>query len=283
MTGITEFARAKINLALHVLGRRQDGYHEIDSIVAFADVADELQFAPASEFVISASGPFAGLLLTPENNIILAAYKAVTEIAAVHGKHLPPVSVGLTKNLPVAAGIGGGSADAAAAMRGFLRLAGIAAIDAEIAKAALSLGADVPVCLGGRACRMQGVGERITPLENFEARPAVLIYPGIEVRTAAVFRKLGLARGASHGLPLADLTDAANWRNDLMPPAVTLAPAIADVIAALENQKGLRFARMSGSGATCFGVFETADAAFYAAQVVSASYPRWWVRHVALS
>jgi 4-diphosphocytidyl-2-C-methyl-D-erythritol kinase len=278
-----ETARAKVNLALHVLGRRPDGYHEIDSVVVFADVGDELRFAPASQFAILAAGPFASFLPAPENNIILAAYKAVTEIAAARGKHLPPVSVSLTKNLPVSAGMGGGSADAAAAMRGFLRLAGFEAIDAEIAKAALSLGADVPVCLAGRACRMQGVGERVTPLKNFDARPAVLINPRIEVQTAAVFQKLGLAKGASHGLPLADLADAASWRNDLMPPAVALAPAIADVIAALEDQKGLRLARMSGSGATCFGVFETAEAAAYAARIVSALHPRWWVRHTLLS
>jgi len=279
----SEFARAKVNLALHVLGRRPDGYHEIDSVVVFADVGDELLFAPASQFAVSASGPFASLLPAPASNIIFAAYKAVSEIAAARGKHLPPVSVSLTKNLPVAAGIGGGSANAAAAMRGFLRLAGLPAIDAEIAKAALSLGADVPVCLLGRACRMQGVGERVTPLENFEARPAVLINPGVEIQTAAVFQKLGLAKGASHGLPVADPTDAASWRNDLMPPAIALAPAIADVIAALENQKGLRLARMSGSGATCFGVFETAEAAAYAARNISASHPRWWVQHTLLS
>jgi 4-diphosphocytidyl-2-C-methyl-D-erythritol kinase len=130
---------------------------------------------------------------------------------------------------------------------------------------------------------MQGVGERVTPLKNFEARPAVLINPRIEVQTAAVFQKLGLAKGASHGTALADLADAASWRNDLMPPAVALAPAIADVIAALEVQNGLRLARMSGSGATCFGVFETAEAAAHAARIVSDSHPRWWVQHTLLS
>ncbi len=282
MTGITELARAKINLALHVLGRRADGYHEIDSIVVFADVGDQLHFAPASEFAISASGPFARLLPAPEHNIIFTAYEAMAGIAAARGKHLSPVSVRLTKNLPVAAGLGGGSANAAAAMRGFLRLAGIEGNDPEIAKAALSLGADVPVCLLGKACRMQGVGEQLTPLKDFEARPAVLINPRIEVQTAAVFQKLGLERGASHGPPRADLTDAANWRNDLMPPAIALAPIIANVIAALENLKGLRLARMSGSGATCFGVFETATAAGYAARIISASHPRWWVQHTVL-
>lgn len=283
MTAFAEFARAKINLALHVLGRRADGLHEIDSIVAFADVADELRFEPASQFAIAASGYFAGFLPKPESNIIFAAWKAVAGIAASRGLHLPLVSVHLTKNLPVAAGIGGGSADAAAALRGFLRLAGIDGIDKEIAKAALTLGADVPACLSGKACRMQGAGEGITPLENFAPLAAVLVNPLIAVQTSDVFQKLGLARGEKRGIPLADLSDATNWRNDLTSSALALVPAIANVIAALENQPYLRVARMSGSGATCFGVFENAEAARTAARKLSASYPQWWVRQATLS
>lgn len=271
-----ETARAKVNLALHVLGRRPDGNHELDSIVAFADFGDELTFERAGRFEIVASGPFAGALPSLEDNIVTAAWRALAELAG----GLPPVRVHLQKNLPVAAGIGGGSANAAATIRGLTRLFDLDLPD--IASAARGLGADVPVCLAQVACRMQGAGETIAPLENFAPLRAVLINPRIEVQTAAVFQKLGLEKGASHGLPLADLTDAASWRNDLMPPAVALAPAIADVIAVLENQKGLRLARMSGSGATCFGVFETAEAAAYAAQIVSASYPRWWIQHTVL-
>jgi 4-diphosphocytidyl-2-C-methyl-D-erythritol kinase len=284
MTTLTEFAPAKINLALHVLGRRIDGYHELDSIVAFADVGDELTFTPAAEFTITATGPFAHLLPVPENNIIFAAWKAVAAVASTRGKTLPPVSIKLTKNLPVAAGIGGGSANAAAAMRGFLRLAEIGGIGADIEKTALSLGADVPVCLLSKACRMQGVGERITPLENVKPLHAVLVNPMIQVSTAAVFQQLGLAKGECHGAPLADLSDPTTWRNDLMAPAmaIAIAPKIAEVIAALESQPGLRLARMSGSGATCFGVFGTTDAARDAAGNLSASHPQWWVRQVTL-
>ncbi len=281
MTILTEFAPAKINLALHVLGRRADGFHEIDSIVAFAGIGDELRFEPASEFAIKVSGPFASLLPATENNIIYRAWRSVSEIAEARGKKLLPVAVTLTKNLPVAAGIGGGSADAAAAMRGFLRLAGIG-IDDEIREAALSLGADVPVCLLSKVCRMQGVGERITVIENFKPVRAVLANPLTAVPTSAVFDKLGLAIGAKHGAPLESMTDAATWRNDLTAPATTLAPVISDVIAALENQPERRFARMSGSGATCFGVFENAGAARRAERQLSAEFPQWWVRRTVL-
>ncbi len=282
MTFLTEFAPAKINLALHVLGRRADGFHEIDSIVAFADVGDELRLEPAAEFSIAASGPFAALLPPPERNIIGMAYRKVAPLAAARGKTLPPVAVHLTKNLPLAAGIGGGSADAAAAMRGFLRISGIAEIDDEISEAALSLGADVPVCLMGKACRMQGVGERITPLDHFKPWHAVLINPRIAVQTSEVFQKLGLTPGEKHCPPLSNLSEPTTWRNDLAVPAAAIAPVITDVIAALENQQRLRFARMSGSGATCFGIFENRDAAGRAARQLSAAFPNWWVRHTVL-
>ncbi|HUR42701.1 MAG TPA: 4-(cytidine 5'-diphospho)-2-C-methyl-D-erythritol kinase [Aestuariivirga sp.] len=278
----TEFAPAKINLALHVLGRRADGFHEIDSIVAFAEVGDELHFETAARFSITASGPFAHLLPVSENNIIFAAWKAVARIASERAVRLPPVSVRLIKNLPVASGIGGGSADAAAAMRGFLRIAGMEKIDADVERAALSLGADVPVCLLSTACRMQGIGERITPLENFKPLAAVLVNPLIPVETSAVFQKLGLAIGAKQGMERSDLSDAKTWSNDLTPPAAVLFPAIADVIAALEKQRGLRFARMSGSGATCFGVFENLETARTAAEKILASQ-HWWVRKVTLA
>ncbi|MBC8037834.1 MAG: 4-(cytidine 5'-diphospho)-2-C-methyl-D-erythritol kinase, partial [Rhizobiales bacterium] len=174
------------------------------------------------------------------------------------------------------------SADAAAGMRGFLRLAEIEGIDSEIEQAALSLGADVPVCLVGKACRMQGVGERIVPLENFKPLHAVLVNPLIAVQTPAVFQKLGLAEGECRGASLTDLSDPAAWRNDLTLPAVALVPAIAGVIAVLENQQGIRFARMSGSGATCFGVFEKPDAARKAARAISALHPQWWVQQAIL-
>lgn len=250
----SERARAKINLALHVLGRRADGYHDLDSIVAFADVGDDLRFSPADEFSITASGPFAAHLPAMGDNIITRAFDKVGGIAAARGKVLPPVAVHLVKNLPVASGIGGGSANAAAAMRGFLKIAGLEAIDDEIMSAALSLGADVPVCLLGRACRMQGIGERITQLEGFEPVEVLLVNPGVEVSTPAVFRQLGLEKGAAFAGPIADVSDSTKWRNDLMAPAIAIAPVIGDVLDWLGQVPAMAQARMSGSGATCFGV-----------------------------
>lgn len=252
---LTEFAAAKINLSLHVLARRADGYHELDSIVAFADVGDELTFSPAEEFSLTASGPFAHLLPAPEQNIITKGW------AALRG---PPVVVHLTKNLPVAAGIGGGSANAAAAIRAHRRLTG------KSADVALSLGADVPVCLLSRATRMQGIGERVKPLKNFTPLHAVLVNPGVAVSTAAAFARLRPA------------ADTSPWRNDLLMPAKELAPEIATVIAALKDQPGLARASLSGSGATCFGIFDDAPAARAAAHSISATYPAWWVRQTIL-
>ena len=279
---VSEIARAKVNLALHVLGRRPDGYHEIDSIVAFADFGDLLTFEPADEFAIAVSGPFAADLPPPADNIVCKAWAAVAGYAGARGLPLRPRRVHLEKNLPVAAGLGSGSADAAATLRALFRLEGLTPGRDECIGLALKLGADVPVCLLQQACRMQGVGERLLPVK-LGPFAAVLVNPGIAVETAAVFRELDLDEGASHGTPVADLADTAGWRNDLMAPAISIAPAIAGVIAALQNQKGIRLARMSGSGSTCFGLFDSADIAREAARLLSASHPQWWVRSAALS
>lgn len=246
-----ERAPAKINLALHVLGRRADGYHDLDSIVAFADVGDELRFSPAAAFTLTSEGPFAAALPGPADNIIANAHKVVMEIAASRGKSLPSTAVHLVKNLPVASGIGGGSANAAAAMRGFLNIAGIEGFDDEIMAAALKLGSDVPVCLLGKACRMRGIGELIEPIAAFSPLHALLVNPLCAVPTPAVFRQLALQPGQSYGLPIADPVDPAGWRNDLAPPAMVLAPAIGGVLSTLENLPGVTKVFMSGSGATC--------------------------------
>lgn len=249
-------ARAKINLALHVLARRADGYHQLDSIVAFADAGDDLRFAPAPRFCISAEGPFAAALPHEADNIITRAWALATELAGQRGRVLPPVAVHLVKNLPVASGIGGGSADAAAALRGFLEIAGVGEIDSGVMTAALALGADVPVCLAGRSCRMRGIGEQIAPLDRFDPVHALLVNPGVAVSTSAVFGQLGLARGQSHGSPIADPADPGGWRNDLESPAIQLAPVIADVLAMLRAMPGVTRCFMSGSGATCVALCE---------------------------
>jgi 4-diphosphocytidyl-2-C-methyl-D-erythritol kinase len=268
----TVLARAKINLALHVLGRRLDGYHDLDSIVAFADMGDVLRFSPADCFSLSADGPFAADLPPPEHNIITRAWAKTKDLAG----GLPPVAVHLTKNLPVASGIGGGSANAAAALRGFLRIAEMDCRGDDVMAVALALGADVPVCLQGRACRMRGLGERITPLDDFAPVRAVLVNPGLAVATVEVFSRLGLVPGEAFGTGLDGQTGPAAWRNDLTASAVAMVPAIAEVLDWLKSQPGIGHVAMSGSGATCFGLNQgpfSADAV-----------PRgWWLRTVRLS
>ncbi len=263
------FAPAKINLALHVLGRRADGYHELDSIVAFAGVGDWLRFTPGDDFRLTADGPFASALPEASGNIIRKAWEAAKAIAEARGLPLLPAAVHLTKNLPVASGIGGGSANAAAALKGFLNLAGIASFDAEITAAALRIGADVPVCLSGVTCRMQGVGERITPIRGLAAREAVLVNPLVAVSTAAVFGRLGLEKGQRYGEAIAEETDPTRWRNDLAPPAIALEPVIGEVLERLERSPGVTRAFMSGSGATCVALCE-------AGAPMPALDPSWW-------
>ncbi len=251
MTPFALFSPAKVNLALHVLGRRADGYHDLDSIVAFADVGDWLTFAPSDAIVVTADGPFAADLPPSGDNIIMKAWQAVSEIASRRGYHLPPLAIHLTKNLPVASGIGGGSSNAATAMLGFLRLAGLALEDQEVQAAALKLGADVPVCLYRKPCRMRGVGERIAPLPRFEPKHAILVNPRVAVSTPAVFGRLGLGKGDAYRAAIADEQDMSVWRNDLAEPAMALAPEIREVLSALEAMPGVTRAFMSGSGATC--------------------------------
>ena len=273
---IVEAARAKVNLALHVLGRRADGYHDLDSIVVFAELADRLAFTPAEDWSLDIAGPFAGDLGNGADNLVLRAARALEQM-------LPgivrPARLRLDKNLPVASGIGGGSADAAAAIRGLLRLCGIVPEKIDLARLAAALGADVPVCLYGKTCRMTGIGERIEPLTDVPRMPALLVNPGVAVATAEVFRRLALSRGQAGFGPIASRQgDVLAWlavcRNDLQPAAVTLVPAIGMVLDKLAASSGCRLARMSGSGATCFGLFEGIDAAEAAAQRMRAH--GWW-------
>ncbi|MGE4251737.1 MAG: 4-(cytidine 5'-diphospho)-2-C-methyl-D-erythritol kinase [Parvibaculaceae bacterium] len=265
----TELAPAKVNLALHVLGRRDDGYHELDSIVAFADVADRLTFEEAEDWRLDISGPFAdGLTNGPDNLVLRAAFAFAG--AYPHRAY----RITLEKNLPVASGIGGGSADAAAALRALARLAGVTD---DMTKLARGLGADVPVCLLGRTCRMRGIGDAIDIIEGVAPMPAVLVNPGVALATAAVFARLALRPGAKAFSGIVAGADPAAGRNDLAAAALALAPVIGEATAALERQSDLRFARMSGSGATCFGVFASAEAAAIAARRIAGAHPNWWV------
>ena len=276
MQPFTLFAPAKVNLALHVLGRRDDGYHDLDSIVAFADVGDRLTFTPANGFSIMVSGPFAAALPASGDNIIAKSWAAARALAERRGRALPPVAVHLEKNLPVASGIGGGSANAAAALKGFLKCAGIDEIDADVSAAGLAIGADVPVCLSGVACRMQGVGERITPLAGFAPLRAILVNPLVEVSTPAVFKGLALEKGQSYAAAIADERDPARWRNDLSAPAIALAPVIGEVLSRLASTPGVTRTFMSGSGATCVALCENDD-------VTPDLDPDWWMARTLLA
>lgn len=257
---MSECARAKVNLSLHITGKRADGYHLLDSIVVFPEVGDVLRRGGKG---LSLSGPFAAGLSTTDNLIVRAA--------ALLGK---PPDIHLVKNLPVASGIGGGSADAAATLR--------LLADGPLPDA-LALGADVPACLLSKPLRMQGVGERLTLLPALPAYAIVLVNCGEAVPTAAVFQALGrVDNPAGQGLP-AGLSTAgffafvAAQRNDMQAAAIGICPRIADVIAALNAQPDCALARMSGSGGTCFGLFETLEKAESAAREIQRAQPDWWV------
>jgi 4-diphosphocytidyl-2-C-methyl-D-erythritol kinase len=269
----TERAPAKVNLALHVLGRRDDGYHELDSIVAFADVADRLGFEEASEWRLDIAGPFAPQLAHGGENLILKAARAFAE---AYPGQVGKYHITLEKNLPVASGIGGGSADAAACLRALASLAQVTDSD-NLARIAATLGADVPVCLLGRTCRMRGVGERIDIIESVPQMPAVLVNPGLPLSTGDVFARLSLRPGGKAFAGIAAEAELASCRNDLTASALALAPVITKVLAALRGEPDVRFARMSGSGATCFGIFSSSDHAKATALAIKRAHPDWWV------
>ena len=279
---ILQLAPAKVNLALHVTHRRDDGYHDLESLVVFADVADELEAVPAAADSLAIAGPFAKALGVGEANLVsraVAAFRARWPDAVETG-----LALCLTKNLPVAAGIGGGSADAAAALRLMASLSNRTIALAELADMAAGLGADVPACLISTPLVARGVGEVLAPLPEFPACHIVLVNPMIPLATADVFRRLRahdnyplpelpspLTRPAQLGIWLAET------RNDLQPPAVKLVPVIGDIVEQLAETQGCMLARMSGSGATVFGLFGSEGQAHQAAQVMRAAHPDHWV------
>ena len=285
---LVEDAPAKVNLTLRVLGRRADGYHEIESLVAFAGVGDRLSFAPGGALALNVRGPSAGEAGAIADNLVLKAARALAD-------RLPTVGAGtfdLEKRLPVAAGLGGGSADAAAALRLLARTNNLAPDDPLLYAAARATGADVPVCLDPRTRLMRGIGEVLFGPFTLPPLQGVLVNPGVALETKAVF-----ARWKPPAAPVvpADLTvlTAMSKRdqlvrfllsqaNDLESAAMALAPAVADVLLALSSQPRCELARMSGSGATCFAVFASAAAAIKAAEAIHAEYPNWWVRATAL-
>ena len=276
---LTLFAPAKVNLYLHVVGRRADGYHLLDSLAVFAGVGDSLDFAPSEGLSLSIIGPGADALLSQPDNIVIKAAHRLAEAAGV----APKATITLTKRLPVASGIGGGSADGAAALRGLAALWRVDIAEAELSRIGLALGADLPVCLRGEPTRMGGVGEILDPAPPLPPAWLVLVNPGVAVATPAVFK----ARDAGFREPdplveapvdAAALAAAlASRHNDLTAPAIRLAPVIGQVISAVGGQPDCLLARMSGSGATCFGLFGDETSANRAAAALTALQPGWWV------
>jgi len=284
---LVDFAPAKVNLTLHVLGRRADGYHELESLTVFADVGDRLTLAPGGGLSLDAAGPTAAAAGEGGDNLVLKAARALAERIA----GLRVGSFSLEKQLPVAAGLGGGSSDAAAALQLIAKANALSLDDPRIRDAARATGADVPVCLDPKARIMRGIGEVLSAPIALPPLPAVLINPGVAVPTKDVFG--ALAAPALAGAPKRDdiiaqpefaavIAALKSRRNDLEAPALRIQPVIGDVLAALRATKDCALARMSGSGATCFGLYEDESAATAAAQAIAARHPAWWVRATAL-
>ncbi|MFL4470282.1 4-(cytidine 5'-diphospho)-2-C-methyl-D-erythritol kinase [Tateyamaria armeniaca] len=285
MTKVRVFAPAKINLSLHITGQLNNGYHLIDSLVAFADIGDWITLTEHGLRELSVTGPEAVPDLSSDTNIMWHA-------AQKFWSPDRPLSMGLEKHLPMASGIGGGSADAAATYRGLLLLR--AAVEGAgtprdptpaDARDLLAIGADVPMCVLSDPARIQGIGEQITPVPELFPYAIVLVNPRVQVSTPAVFSKLAIKDNP--GLDpwpdrFEDRDAALAWiaaqRNDLQVPAIANCPDIADVLSALKRIETCRLARMSGSGATCFGIFERVHLAQAAAEAIRAAYPDWWVR-----
>jgi len=275
-----EAAPAKLNLYLHVVGRRPDGYHLLDSLVAFADIGDAIAAAPADTLSLAIEGPFAAALDGPRGENLV--WRAASELARHLGR-APGAALTLTKNLPVASGIGGGSSDAAAALRALTALWQAHPEASALATIAARLGADVPVCLDARTAWLGGIGDRVEPAPVLPPVAIVLANPGTPLPTAAVFKRrrapfsppARFAEAPRSPVRLVELL--AVRRNDLTAAAIALVPAIGNVLAALEAANGALLARMCGSGATCFALFAAADQAAAAADRLRAAHPRWWV------
>lgn len=294
MSALIEVGRAKVNLSLRVVGRRADGYHDLESVVAFADCADRLTLEPGGELKLTTTGPLATACGDNADNLVLKAAKLLAE--AVPGLKLGAFV--LDKVLPVAAGIGGGSADAAAALRLLARLNDLSLDDPRLQKVALATGADVPVCLLSRACDMTGVGEQLLPLA-LPSMPCVMVNPRVPVATKDVFQALGLRNGEllvgvtdvirapawpEEGASIADWVNVLETvANDLEAPAMRIEPVIGKVLQALRASAGVKLARMSGSGATCFAIYGTPADAHAAAEKIRRDHPGWWVHAGTLS
>jgi 4-diphosphocytidyl-2-C-methyl-D-erythritol kinase len=282
----TEFAPAKVNLALHVTGQRPDGYHLLDTLVVFADIGDMMSVAPAeSGITLDLEGPFSAelsLMAKASGNLALDAARALA--ARAGRRRLPAAGMMLTKRIPLASGLGGGSADAAAALRLLNRYWAIDLPLRDLAEIGVSLGADVPMCLYGRPATARGIGERLTPVEGMPALPMVLVNPAIPLPTARVFGNLkNKNREPLPELPrrFSSVISFVQWlrttRNDLTDAARVETGLPEQATKALAKDEECLIARMSGSGATAFGIFANRHAAERAAERLRAKHPHWWV------
>ena len=288
MAALAGHAPAKVNLFLHVGRAGSDGYHPLASLVAFADVGDGLVVEPADRLSLTVTGPFAGGLDGEDDNLVLRALRLLGEAAGIGA---PPLAVTLDKRLPIASGLGGGSADAGAALKLARDALGLALDDEALAEIAGAVGADGPMCLHARAAWVGGRGDRLDFEPALPPLPGLLVNPGVPSPTASVYRAYdsGPPREADQPPPPLDWSPAAvvAWlagqRNDLQAPAVALQPAIGQALAAVEALPGARLARMSGSGATAFALFDTREAAVEAGRRLEAAHPDWWIQPAVLS
>lgn len=283
MSSVT--ARAKINLYLHVVGKRPDGYHLLDSLIVFAETGDAIEAVAADTLSLRVAGPFGTGLGNGPDNLVLRAAEGLRDLCGVKAG----AAIHLTKNLPIASGIGGGSADAAATLRALIALWAVTADRRALYDLALRLGADVPICLNGRAGFVGGIGEEIAPAGALPQAYLLLVNPLVPTPTPQVFKaRQGdfseAARWAKAPDNTRDLAAAlASRRNDLAEAAVRVTPVIADVLAAIAVTPDCLLARLSGSGATCFGLYETAAAAEAARKGVLGMHPGWWAVAAAMA
>jgi len=275
-------AWAKLNLYLHVVGRRPDGYHLIDSLFVFLDVGDVVSFGESDEIELVIDGPYSQELGDTKGNLVIAAAcKLAKETGTERG-----AQIRLTKNLPVASGIGGGSADAAATLRGLREHWGLNITDEELMQIGLGLGADIPSCIGSRPAAVSGIGEVVEPIRGLPSWAVVLVNPKETLRTARVFAELkdqDAPFSEADPLKSTPITferfckEIAERKNDLQGPAVAVSPMIGNILEVIKSLPDCRLARMSGSGATCFGLFEGIETARVAADELRSRYPDWWI------
>lgn len=287
-TPISELAAAKINLSLEIRGKRPDGYHELSSLVVFTKLGDHLTVTPTDDLSLRIEGPFATSLIDETDNLVLRAARALQAHCRVsHGAALV-----LEKNLPIASGIGGGSADAAATLRALTRLWQIEILPRDLNALALHLGADVPACLGSQSCRMSGIGEQVEAVDYMPRFSLLLVNPLVPVATREVFARLAappvrVAQPPIEVPDFASVTALLAWLhdhgNDLQQPARQTAPVIGEVLSALHEDATCLLARMSGSGATCFGIYADEVEASAAASLLRRRRPGWWVAATSLN